>query len=138
MGKGTPYHSTSPDHSGWPRHSGWQPRWFILEGGVLSYYQSREDVSKGSKGSIKVSVSDISVHATDATRLDLTIPSEQHYYLRAGSPAERQQWLIALGRAKQAAGPARAARDKPGTASGMWGRGHGGPGTEGRSRDRSL
>ncbi|KAF0290502.1 Pleckstrin y domain-containing family A member 3 [Amphibalanus amphitrite] len=93
--------------------NGWQPRWFILEDGVLSYYQSREDVSKGCKGSIKVSVSDISVHPTDATRLDLTIPYEQHYYLRAGSPAERQQWLIALGCAKQAAGPTRAGRDAP-------------------------
>ncbi|XP_037069215.1 pleckstrin homology domain-containing family A member 3-like, partial [Pollicipes pollicipes] len=82
--------------------NGWQPRWFILEDGILSYYQSKEDVSKGSKGSIKVSVCDIGVHATDSTRLDLTIPSEQHYYLRAGSAQQRQQWLIALGCAKQA------------------------------------
>ena len=97
-----------------PPTAGWQPRWFILQDGVLSYYQSLEDVSKGSKGSIKVSVSDITVHPTDATRLDLTIPSEQHYYLKAASPAERQQWLIALGCAKQAAGPTRAGRDTPG------------------------
>jgi len=87
--------------------NGWQPRWFILADGVLSYYQSREDVSKGSKGSIKVSVCDIGVHATDSQRLDLTIRHEQHYYLRAVSPQERQQWLIALGCAKQAAGKSR-------------------------------
>lgn len=91
--------------------NGWQPRWFILEDGILSYYQSKEDVSKGSKGSIKVSVCDIGVHPTDSTRLDLTIPSEQHYYLRAGSAAERQQWLIALGCAKQTAGKTRSGRD---------------------------
>ncbi|XP_037068515.1 pleckstrin homology domain-containing family A member 3-like, partial [Pollicipes pollicipes] len=94
--------------------NGWQPRWFILEDGILSYYQSKEDVSKGSKGSIKVSVCDIGVHATDSTRLDLTIPSEQHYYLRAGSAQQRQQWLIALGCAKQAAGKARTGRQSSG------------------------
>ena len=55
----------------------------------------------------QVSVCDIGVHATDSQRLDLTIRHEQHYYLRAGSPQERQQWLIALGCAKQAAGKSR-------------------------------
>uniref|UniRef100_A0A671VLL8 Uncharacterized protein n=1 Tax=Sparus aurata TaxID=8175 RepID=A0A671VLL8_SPAAU len=37
----------------------WQPRWFVLENGVISYYDSEDDVSKGSKGSIKMSVCDI-------------------------------------------------------------------------------
>lgn len=82
--------------------NGWQPRWFILEDGVLSYYQSRQDVSKGCKGSLKVSACDICVHSGDRTRLDLVIPAEQHFYLRAGSAKERQQWLLALGCAKQA------------------------------------
>uniref|UniRef100_A0A665UUG1 PH domain-containing protein n=1 Tax=Echeneis naucrates TaxID=173247 RepID=A0A665UUG1_ECHNA len=39
--------------------SGWQPRWFVLENGVISYYDSEDDVGKGSKGSIKMSVCDI-------------------------------------------------------------------------------
>uniref|UniRef100_A0A3Q2T8F9 PH domain-containing protein n=1 Tax=Fundulus heteroclitus TaxID=8078 RepID=A0A3Q2T8F9_FUNHE len=38
---------------------GWQPRWFVLEDGVISYYDSEDDVGKGSKGSIKMSVCDI-------------------------------------------------------------------------------
>ena len=33
-------------------------------------------------------------------RLDLIIPNEQHFYVRGTSPAERQQWLVALGSAK--------------------------------------
>ncbi|XP_022079362.1 pleckstrin homology domain-containing family A member 8-like isoform X2 [Acanthaster planci] len=33
-------------------------------------------------------------------RLDLIIPGEQHLYIRGTSPAERQQWLVALGSAK--------------------------------------
>lgn len=39
--------------------SGWQPRWFVLDNGVISYYDSEDDVGKGSKGSIKMSVCDI-------------------------------------------------------------------------------
>ena len=39
--------------------TGWQPRWFILESGILSYYKSQEDVNNGCKGSIKMSACDI-------------------------------------------------------------------------------
>lgn len=34
------------------------------------------------------------------TRLDLDIPGEQHLYLKAATPQERQGWLVALGSAK--------------------------------------
>ncbi|XP_069586041.1 pleckstrin homology domain-containing family A member 8 isoform X2 [Ranitomeya imitator] len=80
--------------------SGWQPRWFLLCGGILSYYDSREDAWKGCKGSIQMAVCEIQVHATDNTRMDLAIPGEQYFYLKARSAAERQQWLVALGSAK--------------------------------------
>ena len=39
--------------------SGWQPRWFVLQNGFISYYDSEDDVGKGSKGSIKMSVCEI-------------------------------------------------------------------------------
>ncbi|XP_033862501.3 pleckstrin homology domain-containing family A member 3-like isoform X3 [Acipenser ruthenus] len=39
--------------------TGWQPRWFALDNGILSYYDSEDDVCKGSKGSIKMSVCEI-------------------------------------------------------------------------------
>ncbi len=42
----------------------------------------------------------ISVHPTDATRLDLIIPGEAHFYVKAATPQERQQWLVALGSSK--------------------------------------
>ena len=38
---------------------GWQPRWFVLDGGTLSYYDSQEEAWKGCKGSIKISVCEI-------------------------------------------------------------------------------
>ncbi|XP_054654957.1 pleckstrin homology domain-containing family A member 3 [Dunckerocampus dactyliophorus] len=80
--------------------TGWQPRWFVLDNGVISYYDSEDDVGKGSKGSIKMSVCEIKVHPTDATRLELIIPGEQHFYVRAVNAAERQRWLVALGSSK--------------------------------------
>lgn len=40
------------------------------------------------------------VHSTDKCRLDLIIPGESHFYLRASNPQERQQWLVSLGTAK--------------------------------------
>uniref|UniRef100_A0A8D9EHI7 Pleckstrin homology domain-containing family A member 3 n=1 Tax=Cacopsylla melanoneura TaxID=428564 RepID=A0A8D9EHI7_9HEMI len=79
---------------------GWQTRWFILEDGVLSYYLSLEEVNQGCKGSMKVSACEIIISQVDHTRMDLVIPGEKYYYLKAASSQERQQWLIALGSAK--------------------------------------
>ncbi|XP_035284125.1 pleckstrin homology domain-containing family A member 8 [Anguilla anguilla] len=92
--------------------SGWQPRWFVLDGGTLSYYDSQEDAWKGCKGSIKISVCEIQVHASDFTRMDLTIPGEQYFYLRAINAAERQKWLVALGTAKACLTDNRTKREK--------------------------
>ncbi|XP_043117238.1 pleckstrin homology domain-containing family A member 8 [Puntigrus tetrazona] len=92
--------------------SGWQPRWFVLEGGTLSYYDSQEDAWKGCKGSIKISVCEIQVHPSDFTRVDLIIPGEQYFYLRAINAAERQKWLVALGTAKACLTDNRTKREK--------------------------
>ncbi|XP_041844297.1 pleckstrin homology domain-containing family A member 8 isoform X2 [Melanotaenia boesemani] len=92
--------------------SGWQPRWFVLDGGTLSYYDSQEDAWKGCKGSIKISVCEIQVHHSDSTRVDLTIPGEQYFYLRAINAAERQKWLVALGTAKACLTDNRTKREK--------------------------
>ncbi|OQR67332.1 pleckstrin homology domain-containing family A member 8-like [Tropilaelaps mercedesae] len=81
---------------------GWQPRWFLLDQGVLTYYKSQEEVCQGCKGSVKISACEIVPHSLDSKRLDIIIPSEQHYYLKAASETERQQWLVLLGSVKQA------------------------------------
>ncbi|XP_039379305.1 pleckstrin homology domain-containing family A member 8 isoform X1 [Mauremys reevesii] len=92
--------------------SGWQPRWFLLCGGILSYYDSREDAWKGCKGSIQMAVCEIQVHQADSTRMDLIIPGEQYFYLKARSTAERQKWLVALGTAKACLTDSRTQREK--------------------------
>ncbi|MED6256862.1 Pleckstrin y domain-containing A member 8 [Ataeniobius toweri] len=92
--------------------SGWQPRWFVLHGGTLSYYDSQEDAWKGCKGSIKISVCEIQVNSSDPTRVDLIIPGEQYFYLRAINAAERQKWLVALGTAKACLTDNRTKREK--------------------------
>ncbi|XP_044851040.1 pleckstrin homology domain-containing family A member 3-like isoform X2 [Mauremys mutica] len=91
---------------------GWQPRYFVLDSGILSYYDSQDDVGKGSKGSIKMAVCEIKVHPTDPTRMELVIPGEQYFYLKAGGAAERQKWLVALGSSKACLGDSRSQKDK--------------------------
>nr|XP_042131445.1 pleckstrin homology domain-containing family A member 3 isoform X2 [Peromyscus maniculatus bairdii] len=91
---------------------GWQPRWFVLDNGILSYYDSQDDVCKGSKGSIKMAVCEIKVHPADNTRMELIIPGEQHFYMKAVNAAERQRWLVALGSSKACLTDARTAKEK--------------------------
>ncbi|XP_019409311.1 PREDICTED: pleckstrin homology domain-containing family A member 3 isoform X2 [Crocodylus porosus] len=92
--------------------TGWQPRWFVLDNGILSYYDSQDDVCKGSKGSIKMAVCEIKVHPTDNTRMELIIPGEQHFYMKAVNAAERQRWLVALGSSKACLTDTRTKKDK--------------------------
>ncbi|XP_053266170.1 pleckstrin homology domain-containing family A member 3 [Podarcis raffonei] len=92
--------------------TGWQPRWFVLDNGILSYYDSQDDVCKGSKGSIKMAVCEIKVHPTDSTRIELIIPGEQHFYMKAVNAAERQRWLVALGSSKACLADTRTKKEK--------------------------
>ena len=49
-------------------------------------------------------VFNIAVHGTDHSRLDLIVPGEQHFYIKASNPQERQEWLVALGSTKASMG----------------------------------
>lgn len=52
------------------------------------------------------------VHSVDNTRMDLIIPGEQYFYLKARSVAERQRWLVALGSAKACLTDSRTQKEK--------------------------
>ncbi|XP_073433567.1 pleckstrin homology domain-containing family A member 3 isoform X2 [Dendrobates tinctorius] len=54
----------------------------------------------------------ITVHSTDNTRMELIIPGEQHFYMRAVNAAERQRWLVALGSSKACLSDTRTRKEK--------------------------
>lgn len=83
----------------------------------MSYYDSREDAWKGCKGSIQMAVCEIQVHSADNTRMDLIIPGEQYFYLKARNASERQKWLVALGTAKACLTDIRTQKEKEFTES---------------------
>ncbi|XP_066472797.1 pleckstrin homology domain-containing family A member 3-like isoform X3 [Tiliqua scincoides] len=59
-----------------------------------------------------MAVCEIKVHATDPTRMELVIPGEQYFYLKAGGAAERQKWLVALGSSKACLGDSRSQKER--------------------------
>ncbi|XP_074840648.1 pleckstrin homology domain-containing family A member 8 isoform X2 [Carettochelys insculpta] len=59
-----------------------------------------------------MAVCEIQVHPADNTRMDLIIPGEQYFYLKASNAAERQKWLVALGTAKACLTDSRTQREK--------------------------
>ncbi|XP_045144791.1 pleckstrin homology domain-containing family A member 8 [Echinops telfairi] len=59
-----------------------------------------------------MAVCEIQVHSVDNTRMDLIIPGEQYFYLKARSVAERQRWLVALGSAKACLTDSRTQKEK--------------------------
>uniref|UniRef100_A0A5S6QAF7 Pleckstrin homology domain-containing family A member 8 n=1 Tax=Trichuris muris TaxID=70415 RepID=A0A5S6QAF7_TRIMR len=79
---------------------GWQPRWFVLDGNVLSYCTSEAEVSQGCKGSVNVGDCEVNASSHDQCRFDIVVPGELCFYVRAKTKTERQEWLIALGTAK--------------------------------------
>lgn len=54
----------------------------------------------------------LSVHPADNTRMDLIIPGEQYFYLKARNAVERQKWLVALGTAKACLTDSRTQKEK--------------------------
>ncbi|KAE8626954.1 hypothetical protein XENTR_v10006818 [Xenopus tropicalis] len=59
-----------------------------------------------------MAVCEIRVNPSDNSRMDLIIPNEQYFYLRAENAAERQKWLVALGSAKACIGDSATERPK--------------------------
>ena len=54
----------------------------------------------------------IIVHSADNTRMELIIPGEQHFYMKAVNAAERQRWLVALGSSKACLTDTRTKKEK--------------------------
>lgn len=65
--------------------SGWQPRWFVLDNGVLVYYKSQEEVSQGCKGSLKISACEISGNRSVGVK---------HWVITINIPLSQPKWSV--------------------------------------------
>ncbi|XP_003390235.1 PREDICTED: oxysterol-binding protein-related protein 9-like [Amphimedon queenslandica] len=78
--------------------SGWQYRWFVLDQstGLLSYYTSKEKMSKGSRrGCITLKKAIVGIDDEDICTF--TIHSEGHtYHFQAQDEEERERWIKSM------------------------------------------
>ncbi|GAA6003099.1 hypothetical protein JCM10207_001988 [Rhodosporidiobolus poonsookiae] len=78
---------------------GWKQRWFVLDNGILSYYQSSDDEGKASRGSISMAVAQITPPGTD--KLKFTVSNKHSkslpsFYLKGNHPVEVMRWVDLL------------------------------------------
>ncbi|KAJ3754392.1 Oxysterol-binding protein-domain-containing protein [Lentinula raphanica] len=88
---------------------GYNTRWFVLRGGVLSYYRRQEDESVASRGAISMRSAGVRVSPSDKLRFEIfsgspsnpastSSPSSQsqRWYLKANHPIEANRWISAI------------------------------------------
>ncbi|KAJ3340155.1 hypothetical protein HDU91_000897, partial [Kappamyces sp. JEL0680] len=76
---------------------GYQPRYFVLEGGVLSYYHDIKDYPTACRGSISTLAADAYFPDThDLSRFDVSGSGNVKYSLKSRSPADAKKWVWAL------------------------------------------
>ena len=85
---------------------GYSTRWFVLRGGILSYYRHQADETVASRGSI--SMKNAALKSThDRLRFEVhCIPAAQEdprqkWYLKANHPVEAARWIQAIERSIQ-------------------------------------
>ncbi|GAA5919977.1 hypothetical protein JCM6882_004144, partial [Rhodosporidiobolus microsporus] len=75
---------------------GYRSRWFVLDNGVLSYYQSQEDEGKATRGSISMAVAQIAPPGSE--KLKFTVSNKlgksmPQFYLKGNHPVEVMRWV---------------------------------------------
>eukprot|EP00041_Stephanoeca_diplocostata_P036457 m.1333273 g.1333273 ORF g.1333273 m.1333273 type:complete len:524 (-) comp24870_c0_seq6:3108-4679(-) len=78
---------------------GWQERYFTVADGMLSYFSCEEDATKSCRGSINLRSAELTISRDDPLRFEVT-GLNSTIYLKAHSPDQRQQWILALANAK--------------------------------------
>ncbi|CAA9995452.1 unnamed protein product [Nesidiocoris tenuis] len=86
-----------PELSGWLFKwtnylRGYQRRWFVLSGGLLSYYRSQEDMAHSCRGTL--SLQGATVSSQDFCTI--TVSNGETYHIKAPSEAEKLRWVVAL------------------------------------------
>ncbi|XP_031638486.1 oxysterol-binding protein 2 [Contarinia nasturtii] len=77
---------------------GYQRRWFVLSGGILSYYRNQAEMSQTCRGTI--SLHSALIHTVDSCTFVITNGGTQTFHIKAGNEVERQNWVTALELAK--------------------------------------
>ncbi|KAF9070162.1 Oxysterol-binding protein-domain-containing protein [Rhodocollybia butyracea] len=86
---------------------GYNTRWFVLRGGILSYYRHQQDETVASRGSISMKTAVMKVNS-DKLRFEIhsSAPSKsypssnsgiQKWYVKTTHPAETARWIGAIG-----------------------------------------
>ncbi|KAF2346431.1 Pleckstrin domain [Trinorchestia longiramus] len=92
-----------PDMKGWLYKwtnylKGYQKRWFVLSGGLLSYYRNQAEAQHTCRGNL--SLHDAIIHTEDSCNFVISNGGTQTFHLKAASEVERQKWVTALELAK--------------------------------------
>ena len=83
---------------------GFKLRWFVLKDGVLSYYQSPEDVGRHARGSVYLRYATIQQDKREPNRFEVVSQMGKgvnKFYLRGTDAAECTQWIQVLERSKR-------------------------------------
>lgn len=75
----------------------WKPRYFVLKNGILTYYESKGDVPKGT---IHLKISEIELSAEDPLKIIINSGTKT-IDLRANTVGEKIKWLSALRASKE-------------------------------------
>ncbi|XP_065905704.1 oxysterol-binding protein-related protein 9-like [Dysidea avara] len=79
--------------------NGWQYRWFVLDqtSGLLSYYTSKEKMSRGSRrGCMKLRHAIVSIEGEDDCTFSVCGDNGHVFHLQARDNEERARWVISL------------------------------------------
>lgn len=82
---------------------GYQKRWFVLQGGVLSYYRSQDEMNHTCRGTVYLESAHLS--SNDACHFVISNGATT-IHLRTSSETDKQRWMTALEYAKQKASKA--------------------------------
>ena len=84
---------------------GYRRRWFVLEHGVISYYNNPSEYPVSCRGSVNLEYVEIVPSQSNPCKFDLVgvtkSPSEVKIHLKADAQDEAKRWIIALKQAKE-------------------------------------
>ena len=76
----------------------WQQRYFVLEGQTLTYWKSDKEAGNvgGARGTINLAGSTAGLRPDSTIRFDIDDAGGRSWHLRARSPEDAAEWLVAI------------------------------------------